>query len=243
MIRVAICDDEAVMLSQMERIVQQTFADNGISCELFCFQSGTEMLTVHREHEFDIVFLDILMPDQNGFDVAKNIRTFSDKTLLLFVTSQDELVYDSFNYRPFYFLRKGDKHTFSQSLSEVVLKIVYFLKRNKYIPVKLNSGEVQMLFLQDILYISSNRNLLQYHLISGSYIPVREKLNDVESKLSPYSFIRIHKQYIVNMNKIQRLDTSREGSVTLLSGRTLPIGRKYRETALIQYKEFMRSII
>lgn len=242
MIRVAICDDEAVMLSQMERIVQQTFADNGISCELFCFQSGAEMLTVHREHEFDIVFLDILMPDQNGFDVAKNIRTFSDKTLLLFVTSQDELVYDSFNYHPFYFLRKGDEHTFSQSLSEAVRKIADFLKRNKYISIKLNSGEVQMLCLQDIVYISSNRNLLQYHLISGSYIPVREQLNEVASKLSPYSFIRIHKQYIVNMNKIQRLDTSREASVILLSGSTLSIGRKYREAALIRYKEFMRSI-
>lgn len=243
MIRAAICDDETIMLEQMRHIIQETFVANNIDCTLSCYQSGIKMLETHHAQPFDIIFLDILMPDRNGFDIAKDVRAISDKTLLLFVTSQDELVYDSFNYHPFYFLRKGDEHTFSLSLSDTVKKIADFIKRNKMIPLVFNSGETQFVCLQDILYLSSNRNLIDYHLKSGNYIPVREQMNKAEERLSPFGFLRIHKQFIVNMNKIQRLNSSRNAEIILQSGVTLAVGRKYKEIVLQRYKEYMRTII
>ena len=242
MIYAAVCDDEPAMLEQMQRVISNTFAVNQIECELSHFLSGAEMLKSHREQRFDIIFLDILMPDYNGFDVAKEVRAISDKTLLLFVTSQDELVYDSFDYHPFYFLRKGDEGTFTQSLSDTVRKIIDFMKRNEMISIKLNSGETRTICLQDILFLSSNRNMVHYHLISGDYIPVREQLSDSDSRLQTYGFLRIHKQYIVNMNKILKLDSSRDASVLLPPNVILPIGRKYREQALLLYREFLRRI-
>ncbi|MDE6426544.1 MAG: LytTR family DNA-binding domain-containing protein [Ruminococcus sp.] len=242
MIRSAICDDESMILEQMYNIVHNTFNKNNFACDLFCFPSGVEMLKFHKEHPFDIIFLDILMPDRNGFDIAKDVRTISDKTLLLFVTSQDELVYDSFNYHPFYFLRKGDSSTFAQSLSDAVKKIADFISRNQMIPLKLNFGEFQTVCLQDILYIASNRNFIHYYLTSGEYIPVREQMNIAEEKLKSSGFIRIHKQYIVNMNKIQKITVSRYSEVILSSSQSLPIGRKYRESTAFKYKEYMRII-
>ncbi len=242
MIYAAVCDDEPAMLEQMHRVISETFSANQIDCQLSCFQSGAEMLKAHREQDFNIIFLDILMPDRDGFDIAKEVRSISDKTLLLFVTSQDELVYDSFDYHPFYFLRKGDAATFSQSLSDAVRKIADFLKRNELISIALNSGETRTVCLQDILYLSSDRNMLRYHLTSGDYIPVREQMSKAEEHLHSYGFLRIHKQYIVNMNKIVKLDASRDASVLLPPNVILPIGRKYREQALLQYREFLRRI-
>lgn len=242
MIRSAICDDEATSLEQIKKVVENTFTYNNFSCDIFCFSSGIEMLKFHKEQPFDIIFLDILMPDLNGFDIAKEVRAMSDKTLLLFVTSQDELVYDSFNYHPFYFLRKGDSLTFSQSLSDVARKIIDFTKRNQLISLKLNSGESRTICLQDILFLSSNRNFINYHLISGQYIPVREQMSIAEEKLSTYGFVRIHKQYIVNMNKIQKLQVSRYAEVILSSSHSLPIGRKYKGSAMLTYKNYMRII-
>lgn len=242
MIRVAVCDDEPFILEQMYNIINDTFRENNFSCEISGFQSGTEMLNVHNKYPFDIIFLDILMPDRNGFDVAKDIRNISDKTLLLFVTSQDELVYDSFNYNPFYFLRKGDNNTFSQSLSDTVQKIADFICRNQMISLQLNAGEFQTVCLQDIIFISSNRNFTYYHLTSGEYIPVRESMNTAEEKLKASGFIRIHKQYIVNMNKIRKLTVSRYSEVILSTSQSLPVGRKYRESVSLKYKEYMRII-
>lgn len=242
MMRSAICDDDLTMLEQMYSVVHETFDENNFPCELLCFQSGKEMLKIHKEYPFDIIFLDILMPDKNGFDVAKDVRAISDKTLLLFVTSQDELVYDSFNYRPFYFLRKGDSATFSHSLSDAVNKIADFIKRNQMISLKLNSGESRTICLQDILFAASNRNFTDYHLTSGEYIPVREQISAAEEKLNNSGFVRIHKQYIVNMNKIQRITISRYAEVILSSSQSLPIGRKYKESTALKYKEYMRTI-
>lgn len=242
MMRSAICDDDLTMLEQIYSVVHKTFDENNFPCELLCFQSGKEMLKIHKEYPFDIIFLDILMPDKNGFDVAKDVRAISDKTLLLFVTSQDELVYDSFNYHPFYFLRKGDSSTFSHSLSDAVNKIADFIKRNQMISLKLNSGEFRTICLQDILFIASNRNFTDYHLTSGEYIPVREQISVAEEKLNNNGFVRIHKQYIVNMNKIQRITVSRYAEVILSSSQSLPIGRKYKESTALKYKEYMRTI-
>lgn len=242
MIQAVICDDEPVMLEQMRSIISDTFAANQIKCELSCFSSGLQMLNTHRDHAYDIIFLDILMPDMNGFDVAKEVRRISDKTLLLFVTTQDELVYDSFDYHPFYFLRKGDERAFSLSLSDAVRRIADFIKRNEVISIPLNTGETMQAPLQHILYLSSSKNMVKYHLASGDYIPVRAQMNDSECQLQSYGFLRIHKQYIVNMSKITKLDISRDSSVQLSPSITLPIGRKYRDQALLRYREFLRRI-
>lgn len=95
------------------------------------YQSGDEMLKTLREQAFSIIFLDILMPDRDGFDIAKEIRSISDKTLLLFVTSQDELVNDRFDYHPFYYLRKGSASAFSQSLSDAVHSRRFLCKKRE----------------------------------------------------------------------------------------------------------------
>ena len=67
MIRAAICDDELLMPEQMHSIVQSTFLDNQLPCELSSFQSGTKLLVAHHQQPFDIIFLDILMPDCKSF--------------------------------------------------------------------------------------------------------------------------------------------------------------------------------
>lgn len=243
MVRVAVCDDEITVLRQMEFVIQTTFDENEFDCELFCFQSGEELLEAYKKQPFDILFLDIRMPGQSGFDVAKEVRRISYKTLLLFVTSQDELVYDSFHYHPFYFLRKGTESDFEASLRDTVQKIALFIKCNEMMKLSLNSGEFRSVLVQDIVYLKSNRNFVDYHFASGEYIPVREQINIAEEKLIPYSFIRIHKQYIVNMQHINRISVSRYPEIQLSNGLHLPIGRKYKDAVSKKYTEYTRVLL
>ena len=83
MIRAAICDDDDSICSQMRGIVDTAFSEHGISCTITCCSSGCELLKVHCEQQFDIVFLDIIMPDQDGFETARQLRMLSPYTLLL----------------------------------------------------------------------------------------------------------------------------------------------------------------
>lgn len=243
MIRVAICDDDPQMLESMKTVIKETFSLQSVPCDLSCFQTGADLLNIHRNQPFDILFLDILMPEQNGFDVAKEVRMISDKTLLLFVTSDDELVYDSFDYHPFYFLRKGKRNTFAKSLSETVKKIIAYVKRNESVLLDLGVGEYQSVCMQDILYLKSSSHYTEYHLADGSVLLIREPLTDADEKLASYGFVRIHKSFIVNIYKTKKLNVSRYPEIRLCNDIVLPIGRKYKENVLSKYKERMRSLL
>ena len=99
--KVAVCDDNKSMLDFISKQISKDLEDNGITCEISSFLNGKEFITQHEKTQFDIVFLDIKMSDIDGFTVAKELRNSSDNTQIIFVTTEDVLVYDSFNYQPF----------------------------------------------------------------------------------------------------------------------------------------------
>lgn len=243
MVSVAICDDDKEMLKSMDFVVRETFEEHCFPYSLDTFCSGDDLLSHHQENMYDIIFLDILMPDRNGFDIAKDIRRLSDKTLLLFVTSQDDLVYDSFYYHPFYFLRKGNQKTFSNSLSDAVDKIIAYIERNELITLDLGVGEYRAICLQDIIFIKSKSHFAEYHLDSGEVIQIREHLSAAEEKLCTKGFVRIHKQLIVNIYKASKINLSHYPEILLSNGQSLPIGRKYKIQVQQKYTERMRNIL
>lgn len=241
MIRAAICDDEPHMIETMKKVVCDVFEKEHFPCKVSCFTNGIALLHSHAKIPFDILFLDVIMPEQNGFDVAKIIRKQSDKTVILFVTSQDELVYESFNYRPFYFLRKGDAAVFSDSFSNVVRKVTSYINRNKMITLDMGVGEKKLVSMQDIDYLESDSHYVLYYITKNEICRVRESLSDAETLLKEYGFIQVHKRFIVNIYKVQNINLSRYPSVKLYSGKDLPIGRKYKDSVLKSYKEQLRN--
>lgn len=243
MVRVAICDDDKDMLKSMDYVVRETFQLHQFPYSLDVFCSGDDLLAHHQKNMYDIIFLDILMPERSGFDIAKDIRRLSDKTLLLFVTSQDDLVYDSFYYHPFYFLRKGNQKTFSDSLADAVDKIIAYIERNELITLDLGVGEFRAVCMQDILFIKSKTHFAEYHLVSGEVIQIREHLNAAEEKLRTKGFVRIHRQLIVNIYKTSKINISHYPEVLLSNGQSLPIGRKYKTQVQQKYSERMRNIL
>lgn len=243
MVRAAICDDDREMLKSMDLVIRKTFEEHHFPYSLDDYVSGDDLLAHHREKMYDIIFLDILMPDRSGFDIAKDIRNLSDKTLLLFVTSQDDLVYDSFSYHPFYFLRKGTQDTFSDSLSDAVDKIIAYIERNELMTLDLGVGEYRSVCLQDIVYIKSKSHFTEYHLVSGEVIQIREGMNEAEEKLCARGFVRIHKQWIVNICKASKINLSHYPEISLSDGSSLPIGRKYKTQVQQSYTERMRYIL
>ena len=67
--RIAICDDVQPMLDFLEREIKSKFAEKGLDAKIFSYTNGRDFLRDHQNNPFDVVFLDIVMPDMNGFDV------------------------------------------------------------------------------------------------------------------------------------------------------------------------------
>lgn len=246
MIRAAICDDEASILDVLRELISTEFKRKGAEVSVDVFNSGGEFLRAHREEAFDAVFLDIRMPDMNGFDVAAEIRRHSEKTRIIFITTENALVYDSFSFQPFDFIPKSIPSEFGADnstsflagrIESVVTRLLSQLTAAKTVCLPLPYNQKITVSISDIMMIQSIRNYAEYVIANRDPVRVRAKLDDIAAKLDRHLFARPHKSYIINMSFIKDID-SRNMIITLKSGAVIPISKAYKrelEAAYIGY--------
>lgn len=238
--RIAVCDDVKPMLDFLEREISNKFTENRIENTVSVFTGGEEFLKVHAENPFDVVFLDIVMPDINGFDVAKQIRIVNSKTYIIFITTENGLVIDSLDFQPFHFIPKGSTAVIKDRLDHVINKLVIHLSVNSRIELDLPYGKTTYVDPISVLYVMSCANYVEFFLSNKEFIKIRGKIPTVLDKLNPYLFSEIHKRYIVNMKHIKKVDFS--GSFVILdNGEMLNISRSFKDDFEKAYNRYLRS--
>lgn len=93
--QIAVCDDEKVYLDCLSKKIKACFKEFEIEISLDKYLNAVSFLERHNQNPYDIVFLDILMPEMNGLDVANRIRNLSEKTIIIFITTENHLVYET----------------------------------------------------------------------------------------------------------------------------------------------------
>lgn len=239
-LRIAVCDDEQLFLDLITSILIKEFKNHNIDCEIVPFKMCKEFLSSHRSNNFDIVFLDIVMPEINGFEAAKELRRISEKTCVIFITTESSMVYDSFEFQPFYFVPKGTKKFIEERLALVANKLAIRFFADKQISLSLPYGKTFLLTPMQIKYLRSSANYTEYILINRTVVRIRQKLDDAMKELSSSLFSRIHKSYAVNMKYIKTIDYSSYG--LLLDDDTfLNISRKYKNDLEEAYCSYLRN--
>ena len=241
MLKAAICDDESIILSMMKSSIEKTFLQEKFDCTVQAFSSGEDLLKSHKTQSYDILFLDIYMTGCSGFDVAKTVGKLTPNTLLIFVTSQDSMVYNSLDYRPFQFVRKNRIQKDKNELVTVTKKLIKYYRQHKSITLYLGVGENRCISFQEIIYLKSSLHYTEYHLTNGEVLRVRQRISDAEKELNSYGFVKIHRQYIVNLNAIERISTT-NSFLRLHSGKTLNISKTYLDMTMSQYQKQMRNM-
>ncbi len=239
MIRAAICDDNKQMLDFLKEKIDADLTEYGMSHEISSYLSGRDFLNDHRSEPFDVVFLDIVMPDIDGFEAAKQVKRISEKTYIIFVTTESTLVYDSFDYSPFYFIPKGKPEILKIKLKDVIAKLVERINENQTICFDLPRGEKKYISSDQIIYITSRSNYLDI-VCRTETIHIRRKLNDILDELSPKSFARIHNRIIVNMRYVSRIDNTRFKAI-LYDETELDISRAYKTGFSENYNIYLRN--
>lgn len=237
--RVAVCDDNKQMLDFLREKIDADLTEYGMSHEISSYLSGQDFLNDHKSDPFDVVFLDIVMPDIDGFETAKQVKRISDKTYIIFVTTESSLVYDSFDYSPFYFIPKGKPEILKSKLKDVIAKLVERINENHTICFDLPRGEKKYISSDQIIYITSKSNYLDI-VCRTETIHIRRKLNDILSELSPKSFARIHNRIIVNMRYVCRIDNTRFKAI-LNDETELDISRAYKAEFSEKYNIYLRN--
>lgn len=223
-----ICDDEQkILLDIVDKVKSCCPQSNIVS-----FSDSRELLISLFKKPCDILLLDIDMPQISGHDVAKQLMEMSCKPLLIFVTSHDELVYDSLKFHPFGFVRKS---YFDEEVEKVINDcIVEIASRKQYFSFRVGSENIR-LPVPEILFLESDGNYLKVITNSSKY-RFRDTISNIEKDLSFKGFVRIHRGFLVNQLHTRKI-TSIE--VELSNGCCLPIGRNYYETAKKQLMRYM----
>lgn len=225
MLRIAICDDEInardALRFQLEKILIEDSEEI-----VYEFSSGANAASWLANHpgEIDLLFLDVEMKRLNGMETAKNIRSFDDQILIVFVTGYSDYVFDGYLVGALdYLMKPVAEEKLQQLIGRVRAK--FALEESHTFTLK-NMDGTWRFRVSDILYFYSDKRKVILTTAKGEY-PFYAKLDEIEKQLSP-DFLRIHQRYLINPANVDYLDNE---SVAI-NGRKLPCSRRYRETAL-----------
>lgn len=237
MFRIAVCDDQKIYVDLISKLVIKDFSEYGIECEIDAFINGKAFINSQRQNAYDVVFLDIVMPDKDGFEVAKEIMNL-ENTCVVFVTTESNLVFESFDFRPFHFIPKGDAEILELKLKHVVNKLVEHFSTKKPVCFDLPYGERTYLKPDEILYMSSVANYTNIFTLNGDNIKIRRKLDDASSLLPSRIFARVHKRYVVNMKYIYKVDLP-NSRIILNNNSEIYISRSLKNEFMTKYNEYL----
>lgn len=214
-----ICDDEKKMADLIHTYITDKIVGNAK-----VFYSGSELWECLCNESCDVVFLDIDMPDISGLDIASKLSELPYSPLLIFITSHDELVYDSLKFHPFGFVRKN---YLKEELSEIIDDCIRTISENMKDFAFVTSAGNMRIALKDILYFESEGNYLKIYTTKEKY-RFRSTLYAVENALKECGFVRVHKGYLINQIAVKLLG---KDEIILLNEERIPIGKNYAETA------------
>ncbi len=236
MIRIAVCDDEPIMT---EFICEAVFNEYSKYTDKFTVDSINNPANIKTSNLtcfYDIIFLDIDMPGTSGFDIAEKLNVSSPNTLIIFVTSHDELVYSSIKFKPFRFIRKT---YLKNELSEAVKSSFKFIQSNKTsekIKLQIHNGDVHI-ELNSIIYMEVYNHTILTHTDNGNTYECTGNLSAFEERLKDADFIRTHKSYLINCRFIYSIGTN---NVTLDDNAVIPLSRYRAKDVKSKYLDYLR---
>ena len=150
------------------------------------------------------------------------------------------MVYESFDFQPFYFIPKGSPKILAERLSHVVKRLAIHLSANKKIILKAPYGDEYSIDPLSIISAESSTKYVSYCFTNRPPLRIKQKLDEAQTVLNSYLFVRIHNRFIVNMKHIKRIDYPNL-EVTLNDERTLNISRSYKKELEKLYDIYLRN--
>lgn len=246
-IRTLIVDDELLGRTVIREMLRR---DPEFSVVGEC-ANGHEAIAAISAERPDLVFLDVQMPEVDGFAVLAALEA-ERLPMIIFVTAYDQYAVSAFDVHAVdYLLKPFDRERFGKALQRAKLqlqresasdvsninrRILALLEeqraRTKYLErlVIKNNGRIFFLKTEEIDWISAEGNYVNLHVKKDSHL-LRETISSLEAQLDPQKFARIHRSQIVNIDRIRELRHWSHGEyqVILHDGVELMLSRSYRE--------------
>ena len=185
-----------------------------------------QAIAIIEKEDLDLIFLDIQMPTLTGIQLSKIVK---DKVHIIFTTAYPQFALESYELNATdYLLKPFDFDRFYQAIQKVKPQTMRSVKteQSQSIFVKTDGkNNFERIEIGEILYVESLRNYVCIHLAEKQIITYNTLKHFVE-ELPQDQFAKVHKSFVVAINKIKRTDTL---SVEVSNGKSLPIGETYKK--------------
>lgn len=228
MLSIAVCDDEIIECCNMEKRIKKIIEEMKIPCIIRQFRSGGELLQALES--FDIVFLDIMMPEMDGMKTAQLFRKKASDKILIFVSSSREYVFEAYDVEAFqYLLKPVEDRKLKNVLQKAVLKTE---RRSQEFIIVSSQRQKKKLFLDDIYYFEIKGRIVDAHGPEGIFT-YYEQMGELENKLQDKGFFRCHKSYLVNLKYV---DGYNRQEAILENGERIVIAKR-------RYEDFCQEVL
>lgn len=229
-IRCLLVDDEPPALEVLRSHISNI---NGLELTASC-KNAVEALDILHAKQIDLIFLDIKMPKLIGTDFLKSL---TNPPKVIFVTAYREYALDSYELDAIDYLVKPV--TFDR-----FLKAVYKVKRlmghddpattieykrnpDAFVYLKVNRS-MQKILINEIEYIEGRKDYVKIFLTTKKNFLVKQSISSMENMLSEYSFLRVHRSYMISLDKL----TGYKNNDVMLGTKEIPIGRFYKQKVM-----------
>lgn len=224
-LKIAICDDEKSICSQLEEILEKLGREFLEKIEMDIFYSGEELcLYLSENNHYDIIFLDIELDEMNGVEVGQVIRDemLNETTQIIYISGKETYAMELFKIRPLDFIIKPFNYEKIKEIFKIALRIIQ--KDDNIFQYKIGHTTYNI-SIKNIIYFESRNREIIIHTVNGTEV-FYGRLNNIYEDLRQIKFIQIHKSYLVNYNHIIKLEYHQ---VTMSNNVVLPISQANRK--------------
>lgn len=226
--KVLIIDDDLVFGKKLGNLINEKFGNekNDIVIKI-------NVSSIDLKQKFDYYFIDIMLEGENGINCGKMIIDKNYFAKIIYMSSEESLVYDTFASKVYFFLRKENlKH----DLERLWIKINQDnVKNTDYIEI-ISDHKRQMILKKEIIYIESNRNKCQIYMIKEQY-EVYRTLKSFLNELDSNQYFRLNSYTIINLEYVKSVSGK---EVVLINGESFVLKRNYNDFIDAYHNNYMK---
>lgn len=234
--RIAIIDDEEIFQMQIKMMIQKLSSELEIDFSIDTFSNGPAFIEAIQSCRYDIVFMDIYMPDMDGIETATKMRELTERTFLIFMTASDGHYPDAFSLHAFDYVTKPVN---IDRINKVLKEVLDHTPMDEAF-IKINVGSIeQKVYLRQIVTATTDGHYLDINLDDESQLRVRMTAKEfADCTDNDKRFISINRGIIVNMDAIE---DHTDSDVYMCDGTTYPINSRKYASIVQQIKDYQFS--
>ena len=216
---IAIVDDEPVFLKQLHnRLREMKLPD----CEIHEFTSGRDLLSFYVKGMYEVIILNVEMPDLTGLQTAERIRQIDGSVIISFLTNYAEFAVKGYDVGAFrYILKNQPDYVYTKQLNSIIA--VWYIH-----------SLADFSIYSDILYFEGHRRKVSLFTVNGE-LEYGGDFSTVCGELLKYNFAIINRGILVNLDHIQNIT---KYDIILSNGRKIPIGKTYKDEIVARYLNY-----